>query len=59
MSLSTKQIQRHREQTWSCQGEGCGGWMKLEFGVSRYKLICTGWINQVLLYSTGTIFNIL
>ena len=33
--------------------------MKLEFGVSRYKLVNTGWINKVLLYSTGTIFNIL
>ena len=35
---------------------GGGGWggMEWEFGVSRCKLLCIGWINdKVLLYSTG------
>ena len=26
--------------------------MNWEFGVSRYQLVYTGWINKVLLYST-------
>ena len=34
--------------------------MDWEFGISSCKLLLTGWIsNMVLLYSTGTIFNIL
>ena len=36
------------------KGEGGGGGMEWEFGVSRCKLLHTGWINnKVLLYSTG------
>ena len=36
------------------KGEGCGEGMDWEFGVSRCKLLYTGWINsKVLLYSTG------
>ena len=39
MNLSTRQKQthRHREQTCGCQGEGCGGGMDLEFGISRWN----------------------
>ena len=36
------------------KGEGGGGEMDQEFGISRYKLLYIGWINnKVLLYSTG------
>ena len=42
---------RCREQTCGCQVEGGMDW---EFGISRCKLLYTGWINnKVLLYSTG------
>ena len=44
------------------KGEKGEGWMNLEFGISKHKLLCIDWINnyiQVLLYSTGTIFKIL
>ena len=35
------------------KGEGGGGGMDWEFGVSRCKLVYIGWINnKVLLYST-------
>ena len=35
------------------KGEGVGGEMEREVGVSRCKLLYTGWIsNKVLLYST-------
>ena len=57
MNLSTKQKQthRHRGQTCGCQREGrVGGGMNWEFGVSRCKLVYTGWINnKVLLYHMG------
>ena len=36
------------------KGEGGGGGIDWEFGVSRCKLLYIGWINnKVLLYSTG------
>ena len=36
------------------KGEGVGGGMDWEFGMSRCKLVYIGWINKkVLLYSTG------
>ena len=36
------------------KGEGGGGGMDWEFGISRCKLLYIGWINnQVLLYSIG------
>ena len=35
------------------KGKGGGGEMDGEFGVSRCKLLHIGWINKVLLYSTG------
>ena len=45
---------RHKEQTCGCQGGGGGRGMDWEFGISRCKLLYTGWIdNKVLLYSTG------
>ena len=45
-----KQKYIHRKQTCGCQRGGVG-W---EFGVSRCKLVYTGWINnKVLLYRTG------
>ena len=56
MNLSTKQKQthRHREQTCGCPGGGAGGGKDWEFGISRCKLLYTGWLNnKVLLYSTG------
>ena len=55
ISMKQKQTHRHREQTCGCQGEGGGGKGKYwEFGISRCKLLCIGWIkSKVLLYSTG------
>ena len=56
MNISTKQKQthRHREQTCGCQEGWGGGGKDWEFGISRCKLLYTGWINnKVLLYSTG------
>ena len=36
------------------KGEGGGGGMDWEFGISRCKLLYLGWINKkALLYSTG------
>ena len=36
------------------KGEVGGEGMEWEFGISRCKLVCIGWINnKVLLYSTG------
>ena len=55
MNLSIKQKQNHRnrKQTGGSQGEGVGRGMEWEFGVSRYKLLYTEWVNnKVLLYST-------
>ena len=38
----------------AAKGEGLGGGMEWEVGVSRCKLLYRGWINnKVLLYSTG------
>ena len=51
MDPSTKQT--HREQTCSCQRKGGGGGTDWEFEISRCKLLPIGWINKVLLYSTG------
>ena len=39
---------------WLPRGSGGGRGMGWEFGVSRCKLLCIGWMNnKVLLYSTG------
>ena len=53
ISMKQKQTRRHREQTCGCQGGGGGGGKDWEFGISRCKLLYKGWINKVLLYSTG------
>ena len=44
--------QTQRRELWLSRGRG---WERegLEFGISRCKLLYTGWINKVLLYSTG------
>ena len=44
MNLSTKQKQTHRhgKQTCGCQGEGGGGRMVWECGISRYYYIENG-----------------
>ena len=41
MNLSTEQTPGHREQTEGCQGggEGLGGGMEWEVGISRSKLL--------------------
>ena len=42
------------EGTCGCQWEGTVGRVEWEFGVSRYKVLYTEWINnKVLLCSTG------
>ena len=54
LSMKQKQTHRHREQTCGRQGGGGWGGMDWEFGMSRYKLVYIGWINnKALLYSTG------
>ena len=55
LSMKQKQTHRHREQTCGCQGgRRSGGGMDWEFGISRYKLLYIGWINnKVLLHRTG------
>ena len=56
VNLPTKQKRTHRhgEQTRDLKA---GGWegrrMDWDFGVGRRKQLRTGWINKVLLYSTG------
>ena len=55
LNLSMKHKQTHRENRLvAAKGEGCGGGMNWEFGVSRCKLLHIEWMNnKVLLYSTG------
>ena len=50
-----KQIQTHRRRahTCDCQGGENGGGKDWEFGMRGCKLLCIGWINKVLMYSTG------
>ena len=59
-SLKQTWNHRHRIDLWLLEG-GDGARMGWEFGVSRYKLLHTGWIsNQVLLYiAQGAVLNIL
>ena len=53
LPMKQKQTHRQREQTCGCQGEGVGGGMEWEFGVSGWKLLYIEWINnKVLPYST-------
>ena len=54
VSMKQKQTHRHREQTVVAKGEERWGGKGWELGISRCKLVYTGWINnKVLLYSTG------
>ena len=56
MNLSMKQKQTHKQKTDLCLQRGSRDWggKDWEFGISRCKLLCIGWINsKVLLYSTG------
>ena len=46
VSMKQKQTQRYKEQTCGCQGGRGGGGMEWEFGISRRKLLYTGWINN-------------
>ena len=59
MNLSMKQIHGHRGQIYGCEEGGAKIGMEWEVGVSRCKLLCIGWINKVLLYSTGNYIHIL
>ena len=53
MNLSAKQKQTQNRPVVA-KGEGVGGGMEWEVGVSRCKLLYMEWINnKVLLYSTG------
>ena len=57
INISTKQNQTHkyREKTCGYQGGGGMGEKNWEFGISRGKLLYTGWINNkaLLLHNTG------
>ena len=55
MNLSMKQTDSQSENRLViARGEGGGGQMDWEFGVSRCKLLHIEWINnKVLLYGTG------
>ena len=53
ISTQQKQIHRRWEQICGPQWEGGELGKDWEFGISRCKLLYTGWINKVPLYSTG------
>ena len=54
MSMKQKQTHRHRDRLVLAKRERDEGGKDWEFGMSRCKLVYTGWINsKVLLYSTG------
>ena len=54
MNFYETETDSHREHTVVAKGEGVGGGIYWEFGMSRCKLLYIGWINnKVLLYSTG------
>ena len=49
-----KQTHRYRKETSCCLMGGCWEEKDWEFGVSRCKLLYTGWIDEKFsLYSTG------
>ena len=55
LSLKQKQAHRHREQTCGCCEGGSWGEKNFEFGISRCKLLCVGWINnEAPQYSIGS-----
>ena len=45
--MKQRWIHRHREQTRVAKGEGSGGGLGWEFGISRCKLLNIEWINNV------------
>ena len=51
--MKQKQTHSHSKQTCGYQGRGDSRGKDWEFGISRCKLLHTGCINKVLLYSTG------
>ena len=52
LSVKQKQTHGHKEQTGRSQGQGLGGGMEWEVGVSRCKLLYVEWINsKVPLYT--------
>ena len=59
LSIEQKQIHRHGEQTWGCQGGRKRGreWTDLEFRVSRCKILPLEWISHE--YSTGNYIQLL
>ena len=48
--MKQKQIHKYRKQTCDCQGGV--GWRQEKLGVWKEQMQ-TGWINKVLLHSTG------
>ena len=58
MDISMKQTDTESRSVVP-RGRG-GGEKDSEFGISRCKLLYIEWVkNRILLYSTGTVFNIL
>ena len=55
MNLCRKQKKTHIEnRPVVARGEGHGGELHWEFGISKCKVLYTERINKVLLYSTGS-----
>ena len=58
ISMKQKQTHRYREQTCGFPGRGRRG-LDWEYGISKGKLLYTGWINKCYTIAQGTICNIL
>ena len=52
MNLPVKQKQTYRQRIDLWLTRRVGGGTEWKFGASRCKLLYTGWINRVLMYST-------
>ena len=52
-SSSKKRVSSIENRLVVAKGEGVGGGMEREVGISRCKLLYIEWINKGLLYSTG------
>ena len=46
MKLAMKQKQTHRDREQSCVAKGERDGEGMEFGISRCKLLYTGWVNN-------------